>query len=123
MNEVFDRIAIIEADRHMGYASVRYPVTGVKVVDKYYKELAQSFIKASEKKKQTGMLYCHVSYNDEDAVSVITEARTYNGSECVSRHRSSLVWDKKRGTLRYLRKHGIRCCNVCYNGRELKKFD
>lgn len=123
LDEIFERIKICDGERRIGYVSVRYPVIGNKRIDKYYRELADAFVKKAEKEKLTGMLCCSVSYEDENDISVITETRLYKDSEGICRHRSSFVWNKKQGTLRYIRKHGIRQSNVYYDGRELKKFD
>lgn len=121
--EIFQRTVITDSGRHMGYVSVRYPVTENKRIDKYYKALADAFVKRAQKDKYTGMLTCRVTYEDEESLSVITEARLYKANESIRRHRSSLVWNKKRGTLRYIRKRGIRRSNITYNGSELSIFD
>ena len=123
MEEIFERVNITDGDRRIGYASVRYPVTGNKRIDKYYNELAKAFIRRAEKDKHTGMLTSSVTYVDEENISVITEARLYKDTECVRRHRSSLVWDRTKGRLRYIRKRGIRRCNITYDGTELSIFD
>ena len=123
MNEIFERTEITDGKLRIGYVSVRYPVTENKRIDKYYKKLSEIFVKRAEKNKLVGMLSSSVCYEDEETLSVITEARLYKDTECVRRHRSSLVWDRTKGRLRYIRKRGIRHSNVCYNGRELKIFD
>lgn len=123
MNEIFIRTEITDCKLRIGYVSVRYPVTENKRIDKYYKKLSEIFVKRAEKNKLVGMLSSSVCYEDEETLSVITEARLYKDTECVRRHRSSLVWDRTKGRLRYIRKWGIRHSNVCYDGRELKIFD
>lgn len=123
MDEIFERISICDGDKRLGYASVRYPVTENRRIDKYYVKLAQEFLKKAETERFTGALNCRISYADEKVISVITDGRLYSGCECVRRHRSSFVWDKKRGILRYLRKWGMRYCNLIYNGRELSIFN
>ena len=123
MDEVFQRTEIIDGEHRIGYVSVRYPVTENKRIDKYYKKLADAFAKRAQKDKHTGMLICRVSYEDEESLSVITEARLYKDNECVRRHRSSFVWDRIKGRLRYIRKRGIRRSNISYNGIELSIFD
>ncbi|MBR6514912.1 MAG: hypothetical protein IKT46_08790 [Clostridia bacterium] len=121
--EIFERTAITDGDRRLGYVSVRYPVTENKHIDKYYKKLADAFIKRAQKSNHTGMLSCRVAYEDEEYISIICEARSYLGTECIRRHRSSFVWDRKMGTLCYIRKMGIRRCDLTFNGRELRIFD
>ncbi len=123
MNEIFKRSSIMDDDRHIGYVTARYPMTENKRIDKYYTELAQTFIKRAEKYKLTGMLGCSVTYEDDEFISIITEARLYKDTECIRRHRSSFVWNRIKGRLRYIKKRGMRYSNITYDGRELKKFD
>lgn len=123
MDEVFERTEIKDGEHRIGYISVRYPVTENKRIDKYYKALADAFVKRAQKDKHTGMLTCCVSYEDEESLSVITEARLYKANECIRRHRSSFVWDRTKGRLRYIRKRGIRRSNISYDGSELSIFD
>ena len=123
MNEIFDRRNIIDGERNIGCVSIRYTEFDKKAIDKFYHKQAEAFISYAERKKLCGALTCRVAYEDEENVSVITEARLYKDTECVRRHRSSLVWDKAKGRLRYIRKRGIRRCNITYNGRELSIFD
>lgn len=123
MDEIFERIKICDGGRRVGYASVRYPVTGNKRIDKHYGRLAEAFLKRAEAELQTGALNCRVSYSDESLISVITEARLYKNCEPAGAHRSSFVWDRADGTLKYLKKLFIRRSNVYYDGRELRIFD
>ena len=97
--EIFKRTEIKDGERRIGYTSVRYLSTENKRIDRYYKELADTFIKRAEKDKRTGMLNCRVTYEDEKYISVITEVRLYKDRECIRRHRSSFVWDRQRGRL------------------------
>ncbi|MBR4881856.1 MAG: hypothetical protein IKU19_07970 [Clostridia bacterium] len=123
MNEIFERVNITDSDRHLGYASVRYPVTENNRIDRYYKKLAEAFIKYAEKKRLCGALNCRIFYEDDEHLSIITESRLYKENNCIRRHRSSYVWSRKNGHLRYLKKWGIRQYNLSYNGRDLVKFD
>ncbi len=119
LNEIFLRTAV----KNIGYVSVRYPEVGCKYADKYYRELADRFTIYAVKNSLVGMLNCTVAYEDPEYASVITEARLYKDGNCVRRHRSSFVWDRVKGRLRYIRKGGIRRSNISYNGTELSIFD
>lgn len=123
MNEIFERKNITDGEKNIGCVSVRYPEFDKKAIDKFYRKQAAAFISYAEKKKLCGMLNCRVIYEDEENASVITESRLYKDTECVRRHRSSFVWDRAKGRLRYIRKRGIRHSNITYNGRELSIFD
>lgn len=121
--EKIERIDITDGERRIGCASVRYPVFDKKRIDSFYQRQAEAFISYAKRKKLCGMLNCRVTYEDEEIISVITEARIYKDNECLRRHRSSFVWDKRKGRLRYIRKKGIRRCNITYDGTELSIFD
>ncbi len=123
MKEIFERTVISDGERRIGYASVRYPVFDKKRIDLFYQNLAKAFLDNAERKKLCGALSCHKAYEDEEYISVVTEARLYKNTECIYRHRNSFVWNKKQEILRYIRKRGKRYSNVYYDGRELKKFD
>ena len=123
LNEIFERKNITDGERRLGCVSVRYPELELKRIDKFYSRLAEGFLMYAEKHSLCGMLQCRVTYEDGESISVITESRLYKDSECIRRHRSSLVWDRKRQLLRYIRKRGIRRCNIAYDGRELSIFN
>ncbi len=123
MNEIFERKNITDGERNIGCVSVRYPEFDKKAIDKFYQKQAAAFISYAERKKLCGMLNCRVTYEDEENTSVITESRLYKDTECVRHHKSSFVWNKNKGRLRYIRKWGIRRSNISYNGTELSIFN
>ena len=123
MNEKFERRNIYDGERRIGCVSVCYPESELKRIDRFYSRLAEGFFKYADKHKLCGMLQCRVTYEDEENISVTTESRLYKDTDCIRRHRSSLVWDRKRQRLRYIRKWGIRRSNLTFNGTELTVYN
>ena len=134
--ENYERKDIYNGEKRIGIVSVRYPCfqKEFKRINRFYGDMAASYIHFAEKnipkmKKRSSfdcviscVLYCKVTYSDENCVSVRCEVRIYTGNEKSFVKCFSNVWYIPECRFAYKRRYLLRHNNITYNGKAFDLF-